>query len=319
MTKQRKQTKTKTSFHPRNKHQGRYDFKALVAACPELSPFVILNKYRHTSIDFANPKAVKILNKALLAHYYGIKNWSIPQGYLCPPIPSRSDYIHHIADLLATSNDGNIPQGQKIRCLDVGVGANCIYPIIGTQEYDWSFVGSDIDTVAIKAAQAFIESNAMLSNQIELCLQQRTTHIFKDIISKGEYFDMTICNPPFHASLAEAKAGSLRKLSNLNQRKIENIKLNFGGQANELWCEGGELTFIKNMIYESKIYRTSCFWFSTLVAQQVHLKAIYKILKEAEVEAMTTIPMKHGNKQSRIVTWTFLTEKQQKIWKKTRF
>ena len=92
--------KEKIELHPRNKHRERYDFQQLINTCPELAPFVKLNNYNDESIDFFNPNAVKMLNKALLKQHYGINNWEIPEGYLCPPIPSRADYLHYIADLL---------------------------------------------------------------------------------------------------------------------------------------------------------------------------------------------------------------------------
>ena len=161
----------KIGLHPRNKHQGRYDFKELISSCPELAPFVRLNNYNDESIDFSNAKAVMMLNKALLKHFYKIDYWNIPEGYLCPPIPGRADYIHHIADLLASSNNGKIPTGSQIKCLDIGVGANCIYPIIGNKEYGWSFVGSDIDPVSIQSANEIIENNASLKGNVTLRLQ----------------------------------------------------------------------------------------------------------------------------------------------------
>ena len=99
----------KTVLHPRNKHRDRYDFKQLIATYPEFSKYVKPNAFGDESIDFANPKAVKWLNKALLKLYYSIEYWDIPAGYLCPPIPGRADYIHHIADLLGSSNFGKIP------------------------------------------------------------------------------------------------------------------------------------------------------------------------------------------------------------------
>ena len=158
--------KEKSSLHPRNKHRERYDFKQLIDSCPELGQFVKLNNYKDESIDFFNPEAVKMLNKALLKHYYGIDNWDIPKNYLCPPIPGRADYIHHIADLLGSNNSefqrNKIPTGNKIKCLDIGVGANCVYPIIGNKEYGWSFVGTDIDPVSIESANKIIEMNPFL-------------------------------------------------------------------------------------------------------------------------------------------------------------
>jgi len=302
--------KEKSGLHPRNKHQERYDFKLLVSSCPELGQFVKLNNYGDESIDFFNPDAVKMLNKALLRHYYNIDFWDIPKNYLCPPIPGRADYIHHIADLLYRNDPGfqkgKIPGGEKIKCLDIGVGANCVYPIIGIREYSWSFIGSDIDPVAIESGRKIIEMNPALKDKIELRLQYNPSDIFRGIIQKDEQFDISICNPPFHTSLAEAQAGSIRKLSNLRQKKITKPVLNFGGQNNELWCEGGEGKFIGDMIYQSRQFPTSCLWFSTLISKESNLKSAYRALKTVGAEEIITIPMSQGNKISRIVAWTFL-------------
>ncbi len=309
----------KPGLHIRNKHRERYNFKELIGSCSELAPFVKQNEYNDESIDFANAEAVLMLNKALLKHYYGIANWNIPKGYLCPPIPGRADYIHHIADLLGTCNKGKIPFGQQIKCLDIGMGANCIYPIIGNKEYGWSFVGSDIDMVAIQSAKEIVEANPSLNGNIELRFQPNSNDIFKGIIQKEEYFDLSICNPPFHGSLEEAQSGTLRKLSNLNQKRITKPTLNFGGQNHELWSEGGEEKFVQNMISQSLEYSTSCFWFSTLISKQSLIKKIHYELQNTGAYEIKTINMQQGNKTSRIVAWTFLTPNQQKIWVKARW
>jgi len=319
MLQKKEHPKEKLSLHPRNKHRERYNFKELINSCPALAPFVRLNKYSNESIDFSNAEAVMTLNKALLKQYYGINHWNIPSGYLCPPIPGRADYIHHIADLLGSCNKGIIPTGNKIQCLDIGVGANCIYPIIGVKEYGWSFVGSDIEQVAIQSAAIIIEMNAGLKGKVELRLQKNSKDIFRGIIHSNELFDLTICNPPFHASLEEAQSGTLRKLSNLNHKRITNPTLNFGGNNKELWCEGGEEKFVKKMIAQSKEISSSCFWFSTLISKSSHLKHVYKALQNAEAIEVKTIPMSQGNKTSRIVAWTFLTHEQQKKWINSRW
>jgi len=315
----REHPKEKTALHPRNRHRERYDFKLLVGSCPELASFVALNAYNDESIDFFNPEAVKMLNKALLKHYYDIDYWEIPQNYLCPPIPGRADYIHYIADVLGSSNHGKIPAGHRIKCLDIGVGANCVYPIIGSKEYGWTFVGSDIDPIAIEAANKIIESNPSLKGKVELRLQSHPTKIFECIIQKDEFFDVSICNPPFHASLAEAQSGTLRKLSNLKHKKISKTTLNFGGQHTELWCEGGEERFVNDMIHESKQFAASCFWFSSLVSKSSSLNSVNASLERAGVFEMKMIPMGQGNKISRIVAWTFLTKEEQHKWVNNRW
>ena len=307
------QTNKKT-LHERNFHNDRYDFKALIQSEPSLNEFVKPNKYGDLSIDFANPQAVIALNKALLSFFYGVKNWSIPSDYLCPPIPGRSDYIHHIADLLAASNGGKIPKGSNIKGLDVGIGANCIYPIVGVSVYGWSFTGSDIDEVALKSAQNIINSNESLKENIIVKLQTNSKNIFKNIISKEDKFHFTLCNPPFHKSQKDAIAGNKRKVQNLTKQIVSKAALNFGGKNNELWCEGGEVAFIKKMIKESKEFSKNCLWFTTLVSRKENLDFIYDALEDIDVLEYKTINMAHGQKISRVIAWTFLTQDEQKAW-----
>lgn len=310
--KDKKNPKAKSELHPRNRHRGRYDFKELIKSCKSLASFVSPNKYGDLSIDFSDPEAVKMLNKALLKHFYGIDFWEIPDNYLCPPIPGRADYIHHIADLLANDNEGEIPTGKRIKCLDIGVGANCVYPIIGNKEYGWSFVGSDVDKISIASANKIVERNSRLKKSVECRLQENPKHIFNGIIKKGEFYNATFCNPPFYSSAAEAKSGNLRKLSNLNNKKITKSKRNFGGQNREIWCDGGEAKFVENIIRESLQFKNSSFWFSTLVSKQSNLRKIYSALRNADVFEVKTIQMEQGNKISRIIAWTFFDEKQRK-------
>lgn len=308
MQKKKEHSKEKVELHPRNKHRQRYNFRELCISFPELKSFVKENNYGDESIDFFSAEAVIALNKALLIHFYGIQKWNIPKNYLCPPIPGRADYIHNIADLLAKNTDGKLPKGMDIRCLDIGVGANCIYPIIGNSEYGWSFVGSDVDPITLNSAQCIIDSNQDLKDSLALRLQRNSNNIFSGIIKEGEFFDVTICNPPFHNSAKEAQKGTQRKLNNLKQKKVKNIRLNFGGQSNELWCDGGEERFINNMILESKDFAKSCFWFTTLVSKKSNLNSVYKALKIVGAKKVKTIPMGQGNKISRIVAWTFFSK-----------
>ena len=312
-------SKGESRLHPRNKLRGRYDFKELTAACPTLLPFVKVNEYGTETIDFFNPQAVIMLNTALLKFHYDIDAWNIPSNYLCPPIPGRADYIHHIADLLQIFNYGKIPLGEKVKVFDIGVGANCVYPIVGVKEYGWSFIGSEIDAIALESAHQILESNPSIKDKIDLRLQAHSQDIFKGIIETNELFDIAICNPPFHGSLEEALEATSRKLRNLKKEKNPQIVLNFGGQSNELWCEGGEDQFISNMIAESKQYANSCFWFTSLVSKKTNLTKIYHHFDHAKVFDYKTVSIGTGNKSSRIVAWTFLDKIQQKSWVNSRW
>jgi 23S rRNA (adenine1618-N6)-methyltransferase len=317
-------------LHPRNKHGGRYDFTQLVACAPALAAFVAPNAYGDPSIDFANPEAVRALNRALLLQVYGISGWELPAQYLCPPIPGRADYLHYLADLLAGSNGGIVPHGEGIRVLDIGVGANAVYPLIGHSEYGWQFVGSDIDRTALQCAQRIVDANSGHRDAIELRHQNAPTAVFTGIVQPDELFDLTLSNPPFHASMDEAAAGSTRKWKNLGKADLgksapgkpgaadQSPVLNFGGQSAELCCAGGEEGFIGRMIAESTQIANNCLWFTTLVSRATSLPAVYRALKKAAVQESRTIEMTQGQKKSRFVAWTFLNARQQQAWRNSR-
>lgn len=309
----------KSTLHPRNPHRFRYDFKQLIIDCPPLEPFIIKTKYGTESIDFSDPDAVKMLNRAILKHFYHIGIWDLPQGYLCPPIPGRADYIHYVADLLADCNNGVIPSGPTVEVLDIGVGANCVYPIIGNHAYGWHFVGSDIDPVAIDSANQIIKDNTKLQGEIECRLQNDPNHLFKSIVHRSEFFDLTICNPPFHSSAQDAASGTQRKIRNLTSRQKSPMVLNFGGQNNELWCDGGEAGFVSRMILESHLYSNCCLWFTTLISKKTNLPGVYKLLRQVGAKKVKTIEMAQGQKHSRVVAWSFLSDHEIAEWVKRRW
>jgi len=303
-------------LHPRNRHRERYDFDTLIQTSAALAPYVQLNAYGDASIDFADAQSVKALNQALLKQFYAVDVWDIPKHYLCPPIPGRADYLHYLADLLSEAH-GVVPCGPSVRVLDIGVGANMIYPLIGTREYGWQFVGADIDAKALRNAQQIVDANA-LTDVIELRLQATPASIFKGMIQPGESFALTMCNPPFHGSLAEAQAGTQRKWRGLGKHVAKrggggkSAVLNFGGQGAELHCAGGEEAFVTAMVKESKQYAAQCLWFTTLISKAANLPSVYRALKNVQAREVKTIEMTQGQKQSRIVAWTFLDANQRK-------
>lgn len=293
--------KRAAQFHRRSRHHGNYEFDKLCKANERLRPFVIKNDHGTESINFSDAEAVKQLNAALLCHFYELKYWDIPEGYLCPPIPGRAEYIHQIADLI----EQDVNHKDKVTCLDIGVGANCIYPIVAASQYKWKCIGSDIDEVAVKNALEIVNANEKLKNRVEIRHQVNSDNIFAGIIKKNERIDVTICNPPFYKSQAEALAATARKNKNLHKGKVESTAKNFGGTDGELFCEGGELKFISKMIKQSEKYGKNCGWFTCLVSQEAHLKKFHKVFKSVNTREYKVIPMTFGNKKSRILAWRF--------------
>ena len=321
----------KTGFHIRNKHRDLYDFNLLRNVNPDFSKYLSVNKYGNESIDFSNADAVIALNKSLLKAYYNIKEWYLPEKYLCPPIPSRVDYIHHISDLISSTYDKNyicsiskdrVLTGPQINCLDIGTGANVIYPLLGATEYGWKFVGTDIDKDAINSAKAIVEANSdAVGDRIRFRLQNEKQDIFLGIIRPDDRFDCTICNPPFHSDIEEANDSATRKWIGLNKKKLlkgGKPRLNFGGQGAELVYEnGGEIGFLRKMIRQSShpMVKNKVLWFTSLISKASNLDTTYRLLEETpNLVEHRTVEMIHGQKKSRIIAWTFLNENERDAW-----
>ena len=311
----------KSELHERNTHRQSYDFPELIIKNPDLKSHVFKNEFNNLTINFFDPEAVKQLNKALLMHHYGIQFWDIPPFYLCPPIPGRADYLHNMADLLYQRNRFLFKSPilhPEIKVLDIGVGASLIYPILGNHAYGWSFIGTDIDTQALESSKKIAEKNPHLSRHIELRQQPDSNQILLGVMNARERWDMTICNPPFYASAEAAAEESIRKNRNLKRSPKQKPELNFGGKGHELWYSGGEVSFILKLIAESKEYADQCYWFSSLVAKEDHLPPLQDALKKIKARKVKVIEMSQGNKRSRFIAWTFLTDQQQKEWELAR-
>lgn len=306
------QKKKKSPLHPRNVHRNGYDFEFLVSKYPDLEGHVFENEYGNLTIDFSVPSSVRTLNAALLSAHYGIHKWDIPKDYLCPPVPGRADHLHYIADLLGYKEEPKTKDGDpkvkkdkkdKIRILDIGTGANCVYPLLGNAIYGWEFLASEVDSRAYKAASMIVEANK-LKKHIQISFQKEPNKIFFGVVRREETFDACICNPPFHSSQEEATAATNRKWSNLGKQNKKG-SLNFGGQSTELSYPGGEVEFIKHIIHESRKLPHLCKWFTTLVSKKASLAPLQRALKSAKVKNVKIIEMGQGQKVSRILAWRY--------------
>jgi 23S rRNA (adenine1618-N6)-methyltransferase len=299
----------KSKLHPRNQHAQGYEFARLVADTPELEAFTTTNPRGQTTIDFQDVNAVRMLNRALLRTHYNVGYWDIPTGYLCPPTPGRVDYIHYLADLLAEGKSQDVPRGPHIKVLDIGTGASLVYPLTGQSEYGWAFTGVDIDAGALRSAKKICELN-----ELKITLRQKSEpkNIFRGVIKPNDAFHLTMCNPPFHASMEQANKGTQRKWSNLG--KGRSTKLNFGGQNAELWCPGGEIKFIARMVEQSVEFSEQCLWFTSLVSKKDNLQPLERILRKANVVDFQVVEMAQGQKTSRFIAWTYMTKKQRSLF-----
>ena len=223
-------------------------------------------------------------------------------------VADQPGHVQHNRAMLAAQLPAPVQwlsQVHGTRVLDVGAGANIIYPLIGHREYGWTFVGSELDAVALDSAAHTLGANPGLGEAILLRRQVDRNAIFRGVVQAGERFDLTLCNPPFHGSMREVRETAQAKWRKLG-REAERPLRNFGGQGPELWCEGGEAGFIRRMITESADLRDRVRWFTTLVSSAASLPAVHRALRQVEARDIRTVAMAQGQKQSRFVAWTFL-------------
>ena len=173
--------------------------------------------------------------------------------------------------------------------------------------------------VVVERQQA--DSDLEAGSRVDLRLQSSPTKLFEGVIKPRERFDVLICNPPFHASAAEAAAGTRRKLRNLGRalRTDAVPVLNFGGLRHELWCNGGEAGFVQRLIRESARFSDTCLWFSSLVSKRETLPLIQRALRAVKAVNIQTFDMAQGQKKSRIVAWTFLGAEAHRAWATQRW
>jgi len=290
-------------MHAKNPYGNRYDLKRLTKHYHALEKFIVLNPSGEETIDFSSSEAVFALNKSMLLADFKLGDYELPSGYLIPPVPGRLDYLLHVRDFL--TEKFNVSENSQLNGLDMGSGANGIYCILGAQHFNWKMVGSETDAKAVEIANANIQKTKGLNDKIEIRHQQDKGSLFKNTIQANEQFDFVVCNPPFHSSKEEALKGSLRKVKNLGGYAAkEKFLLNFEGQANELWCNGGEVLFIKRLIKESVGFKNQVKVFSTLVAKSESVAAIKKQLSKVKAN-FEVIPMALGNKKGRYLMWWF--------------
>ncbi|NGM62257.1 23S rRNA (adenine(1618)-N(6))-methyltransferase RlmF [Sphingobacterium sp. SGG-5] len=294
---------TASKLHPRNKHQQGYNFPHLKKNSPNLQPFVFVNDFGNETIDFADPKAVFELNKALLLADYGLRHWELARNSLCPAVPGRADYIHYLADLLAEVNSGTIPTGPAVNVLDIGTGAGLIYPIIGINEYGWKFTATETDRASFHHAEINLNKNPGLKGKIQLRFQHDSDKILEGILNGKDKYDAILCNPPFYKSREENWQSSTKKYTALKKSTETTTVQNFRGRHNELWCKGGEQAFITKLIEDSLHLKAQLGWITSLVADKNHLKPLRAVLEYHKAASIKVVEMKQGNKTSRILAW----------------
>ena len=297
-------------MHPRNVFAAANpDFVALAATHPRLLPYLVETKDGRRTIDFASWDATVELNRALLDTFYGVKHWDVPRGHLCPPAANRANYVHWIEDLLELSRPASASAsaaGPAVVGLDVGVGASCVYPLIGASLNGWRFVGIDVTDVAVASARANAEANVAIRHLIEIrdartfSLRRRDSardgSVILPAIEEDERFAFCMCNPPFFDLDRSA-----------SERRRPNRASDFGGSDAETACPGGERAFTARVFEDSLLLRDRVHWYTTMCGKKETVKHLRRALasREARVAAVRTTVFRQGKTARWGVAWSF--------------
>lgn len=287
-------------MHPRNVFANiKADFFVLGKRQPCFRPFVEQCSLGLWYVNFKSWEVTRALNRALLVDVYGLVSWDIPKGHLCPPVPNRASYIHWLEDLLQLSHPCGRPgiECEGVRGIDIGVGSNCVFPLLGSTANRWSFIGIDVTDVALIWADKNRLDNPDLASRIKIRDARRsgTLHMKRNdsavlAVQMGERFSFCMCNPPFFETMKHAK---------------RNPGTNFGGTLAELCCTGGEETFIRRMYNESLVTKDRVHWYTTMCGKKETLKSLRCLLDTAKVPAIRTARFLQGKTVRWGVAWSF--------------
>lgn len=289
-------------MHPKNIY--RYEtpnFRQLVDIFPELKQYTIKANDGHAGLDFRNWDACRELVKVQFTHDFGII-WTIPRPHLIPPLANRLNYLCFIHDLICLwSPDPKNRPSYEYNILDIGCGANLVYPLLGTSYFGWSFVGCDIQMDALLIAARNRDSNPSVSPRIILKKvarqpsqgdgQSATSGILGSCLQDGDMFDACVCNPPF--------------FSNENDMG-QNPSTDYGGTHTEMVYQGGEECFVSEMVRDSEKHRASVAWFSTMVGKKKTLKNVKKLLYSLDDTVIRTNELVQGTTHRWVIAWSFI-------------
>ena len=269
------------------------DFLTLIKEFPELKKYILKQNEDNEAefqFDWSNNELSLLMDKSILNYYFNIKYYDIPKGFLIPPIPSRINYINLINSIITKLiNDIDI---KNIIGIDIGTGANIIYPILGYSIYKWKFICTEINKEAYNNAKLILQKNN-LENNINIIKQNNKDNIFISILNRENKYIFSMCNPPYYNYENEIK---------LEDKKRDN-EYNF----DEIYYKNGEYGFFQRYFEESICYKNNVFLYTILIGKKINAENIYDklssyndIIKIYNMQKILT-----GNNVRYIIYWSF--------------
>ena len=273
------------------------DFLILIKEFPDLKKYIIKQneeKLEEISFDWSNNNLSLLMTKSILDYYFNIKYYNIPKGYLIPPIPSRLNYLNLINKILIKEINSQSRYSSDIIGIDIGTGANIIYPILGNSIFNWKFICSEINDESYNNAKLILEKNN-LENEINLIKQKNKNNIFLNILNQENKYIFSLCNPPYYDYEAEIK---------LDDKKRDN-EFNF----DEVYYKKGEFGFFQRYFIESTCYKKNVYLFTILIGKKANMENINDIMNTNDnkniIKKFNIQKIQTGNNLRYIIYWSF--------------
>ncbi|VVC31765.1 Ribosomal RNA large subunit methyltransferase F-like,Methyltransferase-like protein 16,S-adenosyl-L- [Cinara cedri] len=277
---------TNRFMHPRNIYRTRPDFKQMAEEYPEFMKYATTGLNGKITFDFKNPDGLRLLTTILLKKDFDL-DVDLPVGKLVPTIPLRLNYLLWIEDLFNLNFDSS----KKIKGIDIGTGASCIYPLLAAKKFQWSMVGTDINKESIKNANGNVKKNN-LQHLIQVLEVSEWDRLLP--VTENEHYDFCMCNPPFH------------NYSELNSSDEETDCAK--GVTCELYTDGGEVDFVKKIIGESQRLKNSISVYTTMIGYKSSLGPLKNELKTIGACAVAEAGFFQGRTTRWGIAWTFETD-----------
>ena len=273
------------------------DFLILIKEFPDLKKYIIKQneeKLEEISFEWSNNNLSLLMTKSILDYYFNIKYYNIPKGYLIPPIPSRLNYLNLINKILIKEINSQSRYSSDIIGIDIGTGANIIYPILGNSIFNWKFICSEINDESYNNAKLILEKNN-LENEINLIKQKNKNNIFLNILNQENKYIFSLCNPPYYDYETEIK---------LDEKKRDN-EFNF----DEVYYKKGEFGFFQRYFIESTCYKKNVYLFSILIGKKANMENINDIMNTNDnkniIKKFNIQKIQTGNNLRYIIYWSF--------------
>ncbi|XP_066940951.1 uncharacterized protein [Macrobrachium rosenbergii] len=321
-------------MHPRNPYRTPPSFKKLAQNYVGFRAHCTYELDGKVRLNFKDPLALRELTTCLLDQDFGLKV-NIPEGRLVPTLPLRFNYLLWIEDLLNLSGCRNIQKDLTIG-LDVGCGATCIYPLLAAKQNGWYMLATEADKINYDCSVSNVNANNLEShiviqkveqdvilkgvleseetvndimmfrnhqNSIEsgsvAGMQTELSNVSHRNAGDGYLLDFMMCNPPFFGSLEETDSMNKSRKDRGEPRSVAT------GAVQETVTEGGEVSFICQMIDESFLFREKVRIFSSMIGTKAHVKEVKDKLKSVSPAHIAAVEFCQGRTMRWGVAWTF--------------